>query len=88
MKPENYEELSPRTREELIAALEEHDRQQRRQLFFRQLGSSSPRNRYLTVRHRATQRVSLRAMAVWLLGYGYPMQSQQARSPDRLELAM
>lgn len=86
LKP-GYEPLSPRTQEELIAALEEHDRQQRRQLFFRQLGSISPLNRYQPVRYRCLQRSSLTAMAVWLLGHKQPMIGAPRRS-DRIELAM
>lgn len=81
-----YEPLSPRTQEEFIAALEEHDRQQRRQLFFRQLGAISPLNRYQSVKFRSLQRVSLRAMAICLLGHRQPMMDTPRR-PDRAELA-
>ena len=79
-----YEPMSPRTREEFIAALEEHDRQQRRQLFFRQLGSISPLNRYQSVRYRCLQRSSLWALNLWQIGMG----NAGYAHPRRAELAM
>lgn len=82
-----YEPLSPRTHEEFIAALEEHDRQQRRQLFFRQLGAISPLNRYQSVKFRSLQRVSLRAMAICLLGHRQPMMAEPKGLTGK-ELAM
>lgn len=86
-KLEGYEPVTERTKEEFIAQLEEHDRQQRRQLFFRQLGSISPLNRYQPVRYRCLQRSSLGAMAVWLLGHKQPMMAEPKGLTGR-ELAM
>jgi len=83
---QDYQPVTDITHEEFLAQLEEHDRQIRRQVLFKQMRKISMLPTYQTVRYRCLQRVGLRPMMLWLLVHGQPM-AEAPRRAGRAELA-
>lgn len=83
------DDITPKSEEEIREALLEHQKQQARNKLRQQLYFISRKPKYQTIRRRAMQRVSLKALMICLIGHGAPLMEDTERpryNPSALAL--